>query len=101
MKKAETNDSLSRALAGWRVAPGRNAEFRAAVWARIEAARSAVSWPGYARAHAAVLAGAMALAIIGGGWAGTERAQARVAAERAEIVNAYVQSLDARTMTMP
>jgi Lon protease-like protein len=101
MKSPETNDVLSRALTAWRVAPPRNPRFRAAVWARLEAARMAVTWPGYARAHAAVLAGALALAVVAGGWVGTERAQARVAAERAEIVSAYVQSLDARAMTMP
>ena len=101
MNSPESNDFLSRALADWRVAPRRNPQFRAAVWARIGAARAAVSWPGYARAHAAVLAGALVLAIVAGGWVGTERAQARVAAERAEIVTAYVQSLDARAMTMP
>lgn len=101
MNSPESNDFLSRTLADWRVAPRRNPQFRTAVWARIDAARGAVSWPGYARAHAAVLAGALALAVLAGGWVGTERAQARVAAERAEMVTAYVQSLDARAMTMP
>lgn len=101
MKSTETNDSLTRTLAEWRVTPRREPQFRAAVWARIEAARGTMTWPGYARAHAAVLAGALAVAVVAGGWVGTGRAQARVAADRTEIVNAYVQSLDARLMTMP
>ena len=101
MKSPESDEMLSRALADWRVVPRRDATFRAAVWTRIEGARRAPSWTGYARAHVALLAGAMAAALVLGGWAGRERAQARVAADRAEIATAYVQSLDARTMRMP
>lgn len=100
MNSPETNDFLSRALADWRVAPPRNPQFRAAVRGRIEAARAVVSWPGYARAHAVVVAGALGLAVLVGGWVGREQAQARVAAKRAEMATAYVQSLDARAMTM-
>jgi hypothetical protein len=101
MKSPESDEMLARALADWRVVPRRDAAFRAAVWARIEVARRAPSWTGYARAHAALLTGAMAAAVVLGGWVGREQARSRVAADRAEIANAYVQSLDARAMRMP
>lgn len=101
MKSEESDEMLSRALADWHVVPRRDAAFRTAVWARIEGAQAAPSWTGYARAHGALLAGAMAVALVLGGWAGREQAQARVAADRAQIATAYVQSLDARAMRMP
>lgn len=101
MKSLEPDERLARALAEWRVTPRRDALFRASVWARIEATRRTSSWMGYARAHAVGLASAMALALVLGGWAGREQARAQVAADRAEIATAYVQSLDARTMQMP
>ena len=101
MKSPESDEMLSRALADWRVVPRRDATFRTAVWARIEGAEKAASWTGYARAHVALLTGAMATAVVLGGGGGREQAQARVAADRAEIATAYVQSLDARTMRMP
>ena len=101
MKSQEQDQRLSGRLAEWQVAPKRDASFRTAVWSRIESARHAASWTGYARAHAAGLAGAMAVALIFGGWVGREQARSRVAADRAEIARAYVQALDARAMQMP
>ena len=101
MNPPENKDSLSRVLPDWRVAPRRNPHFRTAVWARITAESETVSWPGYLRAHVALLAGALALALVLGAWVGREGAQARLAADRAVIADAYVQSLDARTMRMP
>ena len=98
MKSPEEDGSLTRALADWRVAPRRDPQFRTAVWARIEAARSAPSWNGYARRHAPALAGALAVALVLGAWVGREQARARVAADRDVIARAYVQALDARTM---
>ncbi len=83
------------------MAPRRNPRFRTAVWTRIGSAARPASWPGFVRAHAAVLAGALALALVAGALVGREEAQARVAAERAAIADAYVQSLDARTLRMP
>ena len=101
MKSHREDERLSQTLAEWRIAPTREASFRTAVWARIESARRAASWTGYARAHAVTLAGAMAVALVFGGWVGREQARSRVAADRAEIARAYVRALDARTMQLP
>lgn len=101
MNSPDLKSELSRALAEWTIAPPRDPQFRTGVWQRIAAARRPVSWAGYARGHLSVLAGATALALVVGAWAGREQARARVSAERAQIVAAYVESLDARAMRMP
>lgn len=101
MKPPEDNETLSRALDGWRVEPQRNPQFRPAVWARIEAARVGMSWPGYVRTHLALAAGLMAVALVGGGWIGREQARSRAETDRAVIAENYVRALDARTMRLP
>jgi hypothetical protein len=101
MNPPETNESLTRALDGWRVVPARQPQFRAAVWARVERARRGPSWSGYVRAHLAFAAGLMAAALVAGGWVGREQARARAAADRAALAENYVRALDARTMRMP
>jgi hypothetical protein len=101
MNPPEPDKSLARLLAGWRVAPARNPNFRQAVWTRIGARDGTARWTGYLRAHAALVAGAFALALIAGAWSGRERAQARAAADRSKLVTNYVQALDARTMRGP
>ena len=47
------------------------------------------------------LGGALALALVVGALSGRERARSRVAAESAQLAAAYVQGLDARSMTTP
>jgi hypothetical protein len=101
MNSFEGDERLSQTLAEWRIAPRRDPTFRTGVWARITAARNAASWTSYARAHTVTLASAMALALLVGGWVGREQARSRVAADRAELAQIYVQALDARTMQMP
>ena len=92
---------LDGVLAAWDVAPGRDPQFRAAVWAKIEAARVGRTWFEYARSHVALTTGLAAVALVAGGWIGREKAQTRVAADRAALAENYVRSLDARTMRMP
>ena len=92
---------LDGVLADWEVAPGRVPQFRAAVWARIEASRVGRTWFDHARAHVALTTGLAAVALVAGGWIGREKAQTRVAADRALLADNYVRSLDARTMRMP
>ncbi len=98
MESPQKDDSLSRILGDWRVAPPRNPSFRAGVWSRLEAARAALPWPAYLRLHAAALTSALALALVLGAWVGREQAQARVATDRDTIARQYVQALDARAM---
>jgi hypothetical protein len=101
MNSSDNNDAVARALQDWQLAPARDPQFRAAVWARIEAVQHGVPWARYVRAHTAMLAGALVLALAVGGWIGRTKARSRVAADRAAIASAYVQALDARAMATP
>lgn len=101
MTPPNANDSLARTLADWRVAPPRNPQFRRAVWARLEGARSAPTWGSYVRGHATLVAGALALAVVLGAVTGREQARSRVAAESRQLAASYVEGLDARNMRMP
>lgn len=101
MNSAFEPDPLSHALAAWRVGPCRNPRFRAGVWAQIAANRKAPTWSGYLRAHGALVAGALALAVVTGAWRGREEARARDAMARAALVAEYVHGLDARWMRSP
>jgi hypothetical protein len=101
MNSSDPDKSLARVLADWRVAPPRDPGFRPAVWARIIAARPEPTWAGYTRAHAALLAGAFAVALIAGAWAGRAHARQSVAAERTAMAATYVRALDARVMRGP
>src|SRR5664279_1714993 len=98
MKDSEPNDSLPRTLADWHVTPRRDPQFRTAVWSRLEADRHAPSWAGYVRTHATLVTGALAVALLAGGWIGRDQARARVDTQREAMVSSYVRSLDARTM---
>jgi hypothetical protein len=98
MHSPDSHDSLSRALADWRVAPRRDPQFRARVWERISAAVRPLPWRSYARQHAAALAGVLAVAIVAGALTGRERAHARAAADSAQLAALYVQTYDARAM---
>jgi hypothetical protein len=95
------DEKLTQALADWRVTPGRKADFRVAVWARIERQRGEATWGSYLRAHLGPCVALLTLALVVGAWTGRERARARVDGERAALATSYVQALDARTMRMP
>ncbi len=101
MKAPQSNDSLARVLKDWRVVPTRAPQFRAEVWARIGGAAKVESWMGYLRVHPRAVAGALALAVVLGAVGGRSSARARAAADSARLASAYVQGLDARSMTMP
>jgi hypothetical protein len=101
MNTIEPDDALSRTLAGWRVTPRRDPQFRTAVRGRLEADRRAPTWAGYARAHGALVASALTIAVMLGAWTGRERARERDAAARAAVVADYVHGLDARWMRLP
>lgn len=101
MKSSKPDDPLSATLAAWELTPRRDPAFRASVWSRIRAARRPATWASFARAHLPAVTAALAVALLVGGWAGRKQAQTQLAAHRAEIATAYVQSLDARAMRMP
>jgi hypothetical protein len=102
MDSPQPEDSLSRTLSEWQVAPQRDPRFRTEVWRRIQAGGGAsLPWAAYARGHAAVVAGALAVAVVAGALAGRGQAHARVVADSARMASAYVQALDARSMEMP
>jgi hypothetical protein len=96
MDPLKTSDSLSTLLSAWRVQVRRQPDFRSAVWARIAAGADAVPWGDFVRRHAAVVGGALALAIVVGAFSGHGQARRRVAAESAQLAAAYVEGLDAR-----
>lgn len=89
-------DPLSTALAGWRIAPPADPEFRSAVWQRITALRSRESWPAYLRAHPTAWALAAVVVLSAAGWTGHAAAQARMRADREAIVITYLTDLDPR-----
>jgi hypothetical protein len=101
MNAPDDPDPLSRALADWRVNPARNPRFRASVRARLAPQRGAPSWGGYVRAHATWVAGALAVAVLVGGWTGRTRARHTLSAESGAMAAHYVRALDARLMRMP
>jgi len=101
MNSPDANDPLKPLLAGWRADPPRDPKFRGRVWARIETAESPATWPGFARSHPAAIAGVVAAAAVMGAVSGRELARARIEADSSRLATAYVQQLDARTMTMP
>lgn len=98
MDSSQPPDPLSRTLATWQVAPPRQPEFRAAVWARIQAGTGAQPWAVYARRHVTAVSGALALAVAAGALGGQSWARSRVAAESARLAASYVDGLDARQL---
>ena len=94
------DEKLRQVLATWQVAPVAAAGFRASVWARIERGRREAAWAGFVRARAVPCAVLLVVALGVGAWTGREQARGRVAAERAEILQSYVNGLDARAMVM-
>lgn len=101
MNSPEPDKSLSRVLAGWRVQPARDSQFRPAVRARIGAERADPDESGLFRLQPAWVAGALALAVMIGAWGGREEARRRTESDRTAMAAAYVRGLDARQMRMP
>lgn len=91
-------DPLPPLLASWRVEPSANPGFRRAVRERLGAGVAGATWAAFARRRAPLLAGAFAVALIGGAVGGHDRARARVDEDRARLASAYVAGLDARLM---
>lgn len=95
MNSPDPNDSVSRALASWRVQPVADPNFRPAVWQRIRQ-RSRETWATYVRAHVAVWGVAAVLTITAAGWAGVSVGRAQLNARRDAMVVAYLVDLDPR-----
>ena len=95
MKPPEADDPLSQALATWRVEPTPDASFRPAVWQRLQGSAKD-SWAGYVRRHLAAWSAVAVVAVVAAGWAGASAGQARLKADRAAMVVAYLVELDPR-----
>ena len=101
MKRDAQNDGeLAERLAQWRVAPPADAQFRPAVWGRIEAVRSAASagWATYLRRHGTAWGLAVVTLVGVAGVTGRAAGLQHKAAERDAVLKLYVAEIDARVM---
>jgi hypothetical protein len=97
MHTPDPNDSLSRTLASWRVAPPPDPYFRPAVWQRLNL-RARESWAAYLRAHLIGWSVAAGLTVVVAGWTGRTLARARLDAARDQMVVSYLGAIDPRVM---
>lgn len=97
MNQSDTSERLSALLAEWRVAPRPDPAFRTQVWARLSRV-ARPTWPSYLRSHLAGWAVAGALAVVAAGWTGHQAAQARLEAQREQMVVSYLGNLDPRVL---
>lgn len=97
MNAPDPNDPLSQTLAAWRLSPGRDANFRPRVWARIQQ-RARGSWSTYVRAHRVGWSVAATLAITVAGIAGHSAGRAKLQAERERMIVSYLGNLDPRVI---
>ena len=97
MQTNHPDDPLSSTLQHWRLQPRRNRNFRDAVWQRLD--RDArLTWGSYLRGHLIGWSVTALLAVVAAGWGGHAMAQARLDAERNEMVVSYLSGLDPRVM---
>jgi hypothetical protein len=79
----------------WTVAPQSNPGFRAAVWARIEAARRMpATWSGWLRINVARVSYCAAASIMFAGTGGGLLAASQANRERDQLIQRYVVSID-------
>ena len=97
MNPSESDSSLSRTLAEWRVIPKADPQFRPAVWQRIRA-QTQDTWTAYVRTHLLGWSMAAALAVVVSGWTGHSVARAKLDASREKMVVSYLVELDPRVM---
>ena len=81
----------------WRVRPRPDPNFRPAVWQRIQQ-QARATWAGYVRAHLMGWSLATGLAVVLAGWTGHTVAQARLDADRDQMVVSYLGKLDPRVL---
>jgi len=97
MNPSESDSSLSRQLADWRVSPPANPNFRPAVWERIRS-RGRETWLTYLRSHLVSWSLVAGLAVVAAGWTGRTIAQAKIDAGRETMVVSYLVNLDPRVL---
>jgi hypothetical protein len=79
----------------WHVSPRRNPDFRAAVWARIEAGRRApATWAAWLRVNVRQVATLALVAITIAGAGGGFIARTQADHEREQLVQRYLASID-------
>src|SRR5688572_13953504 len=97
MNPPESDSSLSRHLADWRVTPPANPNFRPAVWQRIQS-RTRETWSTYVRSHFVGWSLVAGLAVVAAGWTGRTIAHAKLEAGRDKMVVSYLVELDPRVL---
>lgn len=103
MKPEPTDESLTRLLRErCAVAPERNPEFRATVWARIEARkRGPATWVAWWRTNSlrfgTLAVASVMLAGVGGAWMARWESQRT----REQLVQRYLASIDPHRLTGP
>ncbi len=100
MNASSSSDSARAGLRAWRVTPPADPHFRAGVWARIEASRSALreSWSAYCRRHAVLWSLAFLAATSGAALLGQRAGERHTRAEHDTILHTYLAQIDARAM---
>lgn len=97
MNPSDPDHRLSETLAAWRVAPPPNPQFRPAVWERLRRGQPE-TWAGYVRSRALGWSLAAGVALVAASWGGHSFAEARLAANREQMVVAYLGNLDPRVL---
>lgn len=95
MNSPDPNDSLSEALASWRVQPKADPNFRPAVWQRLRE-KTRDTWGTYVRAHLAAWAVVAVITVGAAGWAGASAGRSRLEDQREAMVVSYLVELDPR-----
>jgi hypothetical protein len=98
MKSNRPHDPLSDALQRWRITPARDRNFRNSVWQRIDR-EARLTWGSYVRGHLVGWSVAAMMAVVAAGWSGHAMAQARLEADRDNMVVSYLSELDPRVIT--
>jgi hypothetical protein len=97
MNLPDPHDPLSRTLATWQVHPPADPNFRPAVWRRLQR-QTQETWSSYVRSHFAGWALVAGVAVGVAGWTGHSVAQAKLDADRDQMVVSYLGNLDPRVM---
>lgn len=95
MKTHPDDEALRQLLRHWTVEPRPDPGFRAAVWARIDAARRMpATWSGWLRLNVARVSFCAAASVVFAGTGGGLLAASQANREREQLIQRYVVSID-------